>query len=111
MQKTAAPTLYLWLSSLVLVSSAITGCVIAPPPFEDYAIARSAVRAAQEFDSARFATASWNKAEDNYRNGQKAFKDGDFDQAKVFFVTALREAERAENATRLKKFQSGDSFP
>jgi hypothetical protein len=85
--------------------------VIAPPPYEEFALARSAVRAAQEFDAARFASSSWNKADENYRNGQKAFKDGDFDQAKVFFVTAQREAERAENATRLKKFQSGDSFP
>jgi hypothetical protein len=113
MRKTAAPISYLWLSSLILFGTIapLVGCVIAPPPYEEFALARSAVRAAQEFDSARFATANWNKADESYRNGQKAFKEGDFDQAKILFVTAQREAERAENATRLKKFQSGDSFP
>jgi hypothetical protein len=114
MRKTAAPISYHWLSNLILLGASVTwlaGCVIAPPPYEEFALARSAVRSAQEFDSARFATAAWNKADEAFRNGQKAFKDGDFDQAKVLFVSAQREAERAENATRLKKFQSGDSFP
>lgn len=99
-----------WLSSLV-VCGALTGCVIAPPPYEEYALARSAIRAAQEIDSARFASSTWNKADEDYRLAQKAWKEGDFDLAKVKFVNAQREAERAENVTRLKKFQSGDSFP
>ena len=113
MRKTAAPILFRWLNSLILIGGifTLTSCVIAPPPYEEFALARSAVKAAQEFDSARFATATWNRADESYKKGQKAFKDGDFDQAKILFVTAQREAERAENATRLKKFQSGDSFP
>jgi hypothetical protein len=111
MQKTAAPTLFLWLSSLALVLTAVTGCVAAPPCYDEYTIARSAVRAAQDVDSARFSTAFWNRAEDSYRNGQKAFKDADFDIAKKYFDQAIAYAERAENQTRLKKFQTGDSFP
>ncbi len=74
-------------------------------------LARAAVRAAQEVDSARFSTGLWNRAEESYRNGTKAFKDADFKEAKVFFQRAIEYAERSENATRLKKFQSGDSFP
>lgn len=111
MPKTAAPTLFLYLSSLAIVLSAITGCVVAPPPYEEYTFARAAVRAAQEFDSARFSTGLWNKAEENYSSGQKAYKEAEFASAKKYFTNALQFAERAENATRLKKFQSGDSFP
>lgn len=109
MRKTVAQISFLSLSSAFLISAA--GCVAAPPPYEEYTLARSAVRAAQDVDSARFASGLWNKAEENYRNGEKAFKDADYDQARRYFVAAQGFAERAENATRLKKFQTGESFP
>jgi hypothetical protein len=85
--------------------------VAAPPPYEEYTLARTAVRAAQDVDSSRFSAGLWNRAEENYRLGQKAYKDSDFKEAKVYFKKAINFAERAENSTRLKKFQSGDSFP
>ncbi len=112
MPKTAALTLFRCLSS-ILVASFILGCkvVAAPPPYEEYSLARAAVRAAQDADSARFATGIWNKAEENFRAGQKAYRDADFDNAKKFFQQALLHAEKAENVTRLKKFQTGESFP
>lgn len=110
MRKIAAPTLYLWLSSLSLFL-ALAGCVVPPAPYEDYALARAAVQAAQEADSARYVTAIYRRAEDSFRNGQKAFKDGDNLEAKKFFRSAIQLAEKAENMTKLKKFQSGDSFP
>lgn len=74
-------------------------------------MARAAIRAAQDVDSARFSPGLWNKADENYRNGQKAYKDSDYADAKMYFKRATVYAERAEDATRLKKFQSGDSFP
>lgn len=89
----------------------VASCVAPLPPYEEYTLARAAVRAAQDVDSARFATALWNKAEENFRLGEKAYKDADFGIAKKRFVYAQSFAEKAENATRLKKFQSGDSFP
>lgn len=85
--------------------------IAAPPPYEEYTLARAAVRAAQEVDSPRFASRAWNKAEENYRAGEKSYKDADYDNAKKYFRQALQFAEKAENVTRLKKFQSGDSFP
>lgn len=106
MRRTAARILFLSLSSAFF-----TGCVAVPPPYEEYTLARSAVKAAQEVDSARFATGLWHRAEENFRNGQKAFKESDYGPAKVYFKKAVEFAERAENATRLKKFQTGDSFP
>ena len=109
MRKTVAPISFLSLSSAFLISAA--GCVAAPPPYEEYTLARSAIRAAQDVDSARFASGLWVKAEENYRNGEKAFKDADYAEAKKFFAAAQVFAEKAENATRLKKFQTGESFP
>ena len=115
MQKTVAQISYRFLSKTLAVmvgTQALIACVVAaPPPYDEFVLARSAVRAAQDVDSARFSTGLWNRAEENYRNGSKAFKDADYKEAKVFFSRAIEYAERAENATRLKKFQSGDSFP
>lgn len=112
MLKTAVSILFRCLSSVVVAASLI-GCkvVATPPPYEEYAMARAAVRAAQDADSARFATGIWNKAEENYRAGQKAYRESDFGTAKRFFQQALLHAEKAENVTRLKKFQTGESFP
>lgn len=112
MPKTAVLILFRCLSSAFLAIG-ILGCKVmaAPPPYEEYALARAAVRAAQDADSARFATGIWNKAEENYRAGQKAYRESDFGTAKRFFQQALLHAEKAENVTRLKKFQTGESFP
>ena len=101
MRRIVAPILFLSLSN----------CVVAPPPYEEYTMARTAVRAAQDVDAARFAVGFWNKAEENYRLGQRAWKEAEFEEARTRFKRAQEFAERAENATRLKKFQSGDSFP
>lgn len=111
MQKIAAPISYLWLSSLFLIVSGVTGCVASAPPYEEYTLARSAIRAAQDVDSPRFATSLWHKAEENFRNGQKAYKEAEYGSARDSFKEALQFAEKAENSTRLKKFQTGESFP
>jgi hypothetical protein len=87
------------------------GCVLPPPPYEEYTMARSAVQAAQEADSPRFAASLWSKADENYHKGMKAYKEAEFENAKKYFIAAKDFAERAENATRLKKFQTGESFP
>ncbi len=100
-------------AGLAALLTALTACKIMAPaaPYEDYALARAAVRAAQEADSARFATNLWNKAEENFRSGQKAFRDADYESAKKHFQLAQQFAEKAENITRLKKFQTGENFP
>lgn len=96
-----------------MVVACLLGCkvIASPPPYEEYNLARAALRAAQESDSARFATGLWNKAEESFRSGQKAYKDADYDAAKKLFQAAQANAEKAENVTRLKKFQTGESFP
>lgn len=69
------------------------------------------MRSAKEVDSARFAVGPWQRAEEAFQRGESAFKDSDFETAKKLFKLAKEQAEIAENATRLKKFKSGDSFP
>jgi len=110
LRKTAVRISSLYLSSLVVLVG-LSGCVTPLPPYEEYSLARVAVKAAADVDSARYATGLWNRAEENYRNAQSAYKDNDFAAAKKQFLLAIQYAEKAENATRLKKFQSGDSFP
>ena len=100
------------LRTVALISFlSLSSCVALPPPYEEYVLARAAVQAAQDTDSPRFATGLWNLADENYRLGQRAFRDSDYGPAKVYFKKATEFAERAENVTRLKKFQTGDSFP
>lgn len=113
MLKTGAPTLFRSLSNLTLLSLLIllVGCVTPPAPYEEYSLARTAINAAQEADASRFASGLWYKAEENYRNGQKAYREAEFAKAKKFFEVSIQYSERAENATRLKKFKSGDGFP
>lgn len=97
-------------NSLIFIGALIwSGCASAPP-FTEYTVARAAVGAAREFDSAKYATGLWNKAEDFYRRGQKAFRNSDYEEARNFFRLATEYAEKAENLTRLKKSQSGENF-
>jgi hypothetical protein len=110
MQRIDARTLFRWLLSLIFVGG-VAACVNAPPPYEEYVLARSAIRAAQDVESSRYATGLWGKAEENFREGQRLYKENDFKEAKTRFQLAIQFAEKAENATRLKKFQSGDTVP
>ena len=88
---------------------ALSGC-IAPQPIEEYTLARAALNSAKESGSERLAPGLWYKAEENYRKGQKYLKDRDNESAKVGFLKAIEFAEKAENASRLKKFESGETM-
>jgi hypothetical protein len=114
MRKIAVPISFRSISKSVAggaIAVYFSGCVTPPPPYEDYTIARSAVQAAQEVDAPRFSAGLWAKADENYRKGEKAWREFEFEDAKKYFKNAISFAEKAEDATRLKKFESGDSFP
>lgn len=95
---------------LFILSLGVAGCA-SSPPIEEYTIARTALRAAQESDAARYASGFWHNAEQHYRKGQKLFRLNDFALAKEHFDKAIDYAEKAENVTRLKKYQSGEGLP
>lgn len=94
----------------VLIFLSVAGCA-APPPFEEYTISRTALNSAREVEAGRYASGYWHRAEELYRRGQKQYKDNDYARAKDSFLDSIEFAEKAENATRLRKFQSGEGFP
>ena len=114
MRKTAGPTLFLLRNKAkigcLVFGLGLTSCISAPPPYEDYTLARTAVTAAKDVDSARFARGLWQRAQNHYRQGKQAYQQRDFDMARNQFRLAIKYAERAENVTRLKKFETGDTF-
>lgn len=81
------------------------GCA-GQPPIDEYTIARTAIEAARFVDAPRFAPGLFGAAEDNYRTAQKAYNDRYHEQARSGFLKAQDLAEKSENATRIKRFQS-----
>lgn len=82
------------------------GCA-GPKPYEDYAIAYVALRSAKKAEASRYSPGYWSKAERLYREGQQAYKDNTNEKAKKLFHLSQKYAEKAENVTRLRKFQTG----
>ena len=95
-------------ASLVVFST--SGCVTYFP-VNEYNLARVAVDSARDADAARFAPGMWYKAEEAYQKGQRLYKERRYSSAKEVFIEARNNAERAENAARLTRFQSGDPVP
>lgn len=96
----------LLMGALTLLSSCAT-----EPPLEQFTTARAALNAARDVDSTRFSPGHFHRAEEQYRYGEKAYRDEDYALAKKYFEQATYFAEQAENSTRLKKFKTGESFP
>ena len=88
-----------------------TACVVGAPPYEDFTIARAAIKAAQESEGPRLAPGLWSRADQSFRQAEREYKNEEYDAARIHFRRATSFAERAENATRLKKFQTGDTPP
>lgn len=82
------------------------GCA-GPKPYEEYAIAYVALRSAKKSEASRYSPGYWSKAERLYREGQQAYNDNSNEKAKQLFKLSVKFAEKAENVTRLRKFQSG----
>jgi hypothetical protein len=116
MRKTAVRTSFLFskkrltrTAALCLTAAVLAACV-SKPPYEEYSLAQTALRAAEEADSSKYSPSHWLNAESSYREGEQAYKLNEFDKARTLFIRARLSAEKAENQTRLKKFKSGDVF-
>ncbi len=96
-----------FLGSLLVLCSSCVG----PVPVEEYTLARTAIIVAKEKSADRYAPGLWFKAEQSYKRAQRLLKERENDEAKVHFLRAKQFAERAETAARVKKFQTGDTFP
>lgn len=93
---------------IFLVSNA--GCVTYMP-VDEYNIARTAYDAAKDADAPRYSPAFWFSTEQAYHSGEKAFEERDFANARRLFIDTRDFAEKAENAARLARHQSGDVVP
>lgn len=95
----------------ILVFIALMGVSCAgPAPIQEYTYARTAIEAAKLSGAAKHSPGLWFKANEVYRKGQRAYKDRYFKEAREYLLNAKKYAEKAENSTRLKKFDSGDGF-
>jgi hypothetical protein len=96
-----------WLAIPLFVLSACVTYI----PADEYNLARAAFEAARDADAARYAPALWFKAEQAYREGQKLFKERNYESARAVFVQSKYFAEQAENAARIERHKSGDFVP
>ncbi len=88
----------------------LVGCA-SPPPYEDYVLARAAVKSAREADAPRLSPLIWAQADEYFRQAERNYHDNNFDKARPLFLSALKTAEKAETAARVKKFMSGQGAP
>lgn len=99
----------LLIPSLTLVSLVfLAGCVSAPAPIEEYALARAAIEAARSVESARYSAGYWHQADEAYRRAIGLFKNQDFAEAREQFIRAKVAAEKAENSARLIRQKNGE---
>lgn len=98
--------------SVVLLSCLACGCVAAgPKPYKEYTIARVAIESARSSGAPTMSPGYWHRADEHYRKASSLFDANENLKAKKEFKKAIRFAEKAENATRLKRFQTGEGFP
>lgn len=95
---------------LLILMGTMISCVVVPLPIEEYTLARAALASARDAGAERLAPGLWYKAEENYRRGEKFLKDKDNESAKKNFLRAIEFSEQAENSSRLKKFESGETL-
>lgn len=102
-----AGLLFLGLTTLVL-SLSLSGCVTSVP-LDEYTLARAAYEAAKDAEALRYAPALWYNAEQAYRDGQRAYRERNYGEAKADFIEARQAAEKAENAARIARHSAGDT--
>ena len=96
------------LTSVVLIGA--TACV-GPRPLKEFTLARTAVDYARYVGAPHLAPGFFYKAEQHYNKGVECLKKNARYEARDHFVKAKKYAEKAENKTRIKKFQSGEPLP
>ncbi len=95
---------------LFLVLALFAGCA-SNPPLEEYTLAKTALDAAQNSGANKYAPGYWFKAEETYRQGEVAFRNGQFEESKELFVQSKNFSEKSENKARFDRAKSGEDFP
>lgn len=94
--------------AISLVFLVLVGCV-GPAPLEDYNLAYTALQSARAAGASRFAPGYFNLAEEHYRKAVTQFEGREYGKAKESFLLSRKSAEKAENYTMLKKYESGEN--
>ena len=63
---------------------------------------------ARESQAMELAPNFWLQAQTLFQNAETRYHDREYDEARTDFFKARRLAEKAENISRLKRFQSGE---
>lgn len=92
----------------VCLGALLLAACASAPPYQDYVIAHTALRAARQSEAPTLAARQWQQAQALYRQGVELYKRHKYDKAQEFFLNARRRAEQAENLSRLKKHRSND---
>jgi hypothetical protein len=96
---------------LILAQLSLSGCVTVHIPDEEYNYARAAMDAAKDAESPRYASGLWYKGEEAYKDAERLYNDRRYPDAEKRFLEAKANFEKAENAARIARFQSGDTSP
>jgi hypothetical protein len=67
--------------------------------------------AAKDAESSRYVPDIMNQALQKFHDGEKNYRENDFNRAKVSFKSAIKLAEKAETSARIKKFTTGGGSP
>lgn len=94
---------YFFILSLMLCS-----CVSTTLPLQEYSLAKTAFDAAVSSESAKYAPQLFYRAEKAYKRGEALYKERDYEGAREQFLNCQKLSERAENAARLKQFNSAE---
>ena len=92
----------------VFICAFLTACV-APAPFEEYALAESAIKGARQMQAQKFSPHFYRKARSYFKQGQISFNNKKFNQSKKYFLQAKKMAERAERMGSAK-MSKGDTL-
>ena len=92
---------------LTFILMGVLGACAGPKPYEEHALAYVALRSAESAQASRYSPGNWSKAERMYREGRQLYKENSNEKSRVYFLKSIKYSEKAENVTRLKKFQSG----
>lgn len=95
-------------SFLIVILFILQGCVTAPPPNDEYTLAKLAIDYAKAVQSVKYSPGYWHQAEEYYRQAKILYSEREYLEARELFIKARISAERAENSTRLLRHKNGD---
>ena len=93
---------------LTLIPAYFLSACAGLPPNKEYNLAKTALSMAKQHGSEAEAPKYYEKALSLYREAQTLFKKRIYDLAQIKFTESMKQSEKAENISRLKRYKQGD---